>query len=313
MVPVPGAPLCHAGAMRAHVRIRTADGQEHTLGHGDVVGRLWSAALPLSDPRVSEAHALVSLRGGQLQLLALRGLFALDGTPRKELVLEAGQQVAFARDLTIEVLEVALPDCVLGVEGPGLPRQPLPGACSLVLRPQPALVPGLRAGHVAAFWSTGEAWQVRRPGHPDATLAAGWSVEADGQRYAVVEIALQRAGEDRTRQAGAVHAPLRLELHWDTAHLHRDGLPTTTLNGRAARLLTELAQTGTSVPWSDLAAALWDDDADRHLLRRRFDVLLNRMRRRLRDAGVRPDLVRPDGAGNFSLVLHPDDQLDDRS
>jgi hypothetical protein len=299
--------------MHACVHLATADGRVHILGHGDVIGRLWSAALPLSDPRVSEAHALVSLRAGQLRLLALRRLFALDGKPSKELVLEAGQRIAFARDLEVEVRAVALPDHVLGLEGDGLPRQPLPGACCLMLQPQPALVPGLRPGHAAAFWSDGAAWRVRRPGGAEAPLEPGWSLVVEGQRFAVVPIALQRAGEDRTRQAGAVQAPLRLELHWDSAHIHRSGQPTTTLNGHAARLLTELAQARTGLPWADLAAGLWPDGGDRHQLRRRFDVLLSRLRGRLRDAGVRTDLVRSDGGGNFSLVLRPEDTVDDRS
>ena len=38
--------------------------------------------LHVDDARVSEAHALVSLRGRELQLLALRGRFAVDSTPR---------------------------------------------------------------------------------------------------------------------------------------------------------------------------------------------------------------------------------------
>ena len=31
------------------------------------------------------------------------------------------------------------------------------------------------------------------------------------------------------------------------------------------------------------------------------------------EAGVRTDLVRPDGAGSVALVLSPDDAVDDRS
>lgn len=39
---------------------------------GDLIGRLPGAALQIADPRVSEAHAMVSLRAGELVLLALR-------------------------------------------------------------------------------------------------------------------------------------------------------------------------------------------------------------------------------------------------
>ncbi len=299
--------------MFAHVTFRTADGQLHQLGHGDLVGRLWTATLQLSDARVSEAHAMVSLRGGQLKLLALRGLFAVGGKPRKDLVLQAGQRIAFARGLEVEVVDLVLPEWVVGLEGDGLPRQPLPGACSLVLRPNPALVSRVQEGHVAVFWSTGEGWLVQLPGQEPEPLEPGWSLEVEGCRFDAVQIGLSRAGQDKTRMAGAVNAPLRLELHWDTVHLHRDGLPTVTLKGHPARVLSELASVGTSLGWQELAGALWKDEPHRDKLRRRFDTVMNRLRGKLRDAGVRTDLVRPDGAGNFALVLKPEDAVDDRS
>ena len=49
--------------MRPAVHLRLPDGRTAVLGHGDLIGRLESAALPLADPRISEAHAMVSLRG----------------------------------------------------------------------------------------------------------------------------------------------------------------------------------------------------------------------------------------------------------
>jgi hypothetical protein len=296
----------------AYVIFRTPDGGLHTLGPGDLVGRLWTARLQLSDPRVSEAHAMVSLRGGQLKLLALRGLFAIGGKPRKEVVLEVGQRIAIARGLDVEVVEVGLPEEVLGLTGADLPRQPLPGACFLVLRPNPALVSRPQPGHAAAFWSTGDGWQVRLPGQEPVELTAGWSMEAEGQRFEAVRIGLARAGQSRTHMAGAVSAPLRLELHWDTAHIHREGLPTVTLRGHHARVLSELGSLGTGVDWAHVAALLWSDESDRHRLRRRFDTVLMRLRGKLRDAGINPELVSFDGSGNLALVLRPEDELDDR-
>jgi hypothetical protein len=100
---------------------------------------------------------------------------------------------------------------------------------------------------------------------------------------------------------------------WGTAHLHREGHPSLTLTGHPARLLTELAGVGTAAAWADLARALWRDEPERDRLRRRFDTVLGRLWRQLRGAGIRPDLIKPDGAGNFSLVLLPQDRVDDRS
>ena len=50
--------------MHAHAILRDPQGHHHELVHGDVIGRVWSAALQLDDGRVSEAHAMVSLREG---------------------------------------------------------------------------------------------------------------------------------------------------------------------------------------------------------------------------------------------------------
>ena len=58
--------------MRPTVSLQLPDGSIHELGHGDLIGRLWTAALHLDDGRISEAHAMISLRGSELHLLALR-------------------------------------------------------------------------------------------------------------------------------------------------------------------------------------------------------------------------------------------------
>lgn len=112
--------------MRTFARLRAPDGSLAVLGPGDIIGRTAIAALRINDPRISEAHALVSLRGTSLKLLALRGRFFIDHTPQLEVELRSGLVVLLAQDLAIEVVEVSLPHEVLGLEGPGLARQLLP-------------------------------------------------------------------------------------------------------------------------------------------------------------------------------------------
>ncbi len=65
--------------MRAFVRFVVPDGSHRELVHGDVIGRLPRAALALNEPTLSEAHAMVSLRGSLLKLLALRGRVTVRG------------------------------------------------------------------------------------------------------------------------------------------------------------------------------------------------------------------------------------------
>jgi hypothetical protein len=131
--------------MLASVRLRLPDGSTTTLSPGDIVGRMASAALVLDDPRVSEAHALVSLRGAELQLLALRGMFAVNGEPSSKIVLQPGQRLSFAEGLALEVEAVQLPDTLAALEGDGLPTQVLGGGQLALRRPAAAAGAGDRA------------------------------------------------------------------------------------------------------------------------------------------------------------------------
>lgn len=298
--------------MRATVTFQTDDGALHELSHGHLIGRLWSARLQLSRPDISEAHALVSLRGGDLHLLALRGLFALNGKPLKDLILEEGQRIWLSREVSLQVVEVSLPDDTLGLEGDGLITQPLSGVSSLRLAPRPALTPGHHPGADAVFFMANDAWQVQTSGGVQP-LEPGWHIGEPGAQVRAVCLPLHKAGLQPTRALGRVNAPLRIEAHFDQVYIHRDGQPTVGLTGHAARLITDLGQAGTALPWEALAEALWKDAPHRDLLRKRFDGMLSRTRRRLRQEGLSPDLLSTDGGGNVSLVLRPEDSFDDRS
>lgn len=107
--------------MNAVVRLLAPDGALWALGPGDLIGRMATAALPIDDGRISEAHALVSLPAGELKLLGLRGRFAVDGLPCKEVVLSPGLWVELAPGLGLEVIDVELPDHMLALQGEGWP------------------------------------------------------------------------------------------------------------------------------------------------------------------------------------------------
>ena len=296
--------------MRAFVRFRAPDGSEEELGPGDMIGRSAAASLSIDDVRVSEAHALVSFRGDQLRLLALRGRFAADGQRTTDVALRAGLRIHLGPELAVEVLEVALPEYVLGLEGDRLPPMVLPGTCSLSLAPQPTLQPRYDGDADAVFWSTGESWRMQLRGEPAQPLHSGLRFRIQDQEFRAVDLPLTSAAP--TALGGDHRVPLRLVAQHSTVHL-RQGQRSLSIGGNAALVLSNLAVSQAPFPWEQLAREVWPGDDDSMALRRRLDTLLSRLRRKLRDARIRSDLVRADGSGNFALLLEADDEVVDET
>lgn len=293
--------------MRPFVKLRAPDGTVHELGHGDLIGRVPTAALVLDDPRVSEAHAMVSLRGESLRLLSLRRVIVVDGEPQAEVELEEGQVLTLTDGLTLEVLDVALPDTVAALEGEGLPRQVLPPVASLTVRPRARLVPRYEPAADAWLWSTGEQWHLRVGEAAPQPVAVGHAFALAGRRFALVAVPLAEIAAAATEVDLAFHGPLRIVARYDTVHIHREGHPITQLNGVPARIVSELVAVGQPLAWEALTRQLWPREDDRQQLRRRLDMGLLRLRRRLRGASVRTDLVRASGNGLMELVLGESD------
>jgi len=297
--------------MRAAVLFATPSGDLVELGPGDIIGRLWSAMLQVDDARVSEAHAMVSLRGGELKLLALRAKFAVHGKPLREVTLSEGQSIELARGLALMVVEVQLPSAVLVLEMEGLGRQPLPGACWLVTTPHPRLVSVQEPGALAAFWSTGSGWKVKVGDQAAEELIPGWTASFGGVPVTAVLREVARASGTATRLGGRVDGALRVLCHFDTVVIERDGVMIGKLTGQLARLVCELAEIGEPVEWEPLARSLWPDEiGDKVLLRKRWDTAVYRLRGKLAQAGLRTDLVVPDGGGKVLLHLRPGDEVE---
>lgn len=288
------------------VLLRLPDGSLAQLRPGDLIGRLWTSAIAIQDDRISEAHAMVSVRGSDLRLLCLRGGVAIDGSLVEDPILEPGLRFELAPGIAFSVVEVRLPTHSLAIRGPGLQARALTGVCSLLLESVPRLVPGHRAGSAAWFFDDGHAWFMRcgedltgplRPG--DTITLPGWSGE-------VVMKALT-GGPATVRQE--VYVPLRVESFYDTVRFYRDGVLLTQLHGLGARLVSELMELEQPASWEAVAGELWSDTAERWVLRRRWDTLLRRLRLALDEAGVRSDLLCADGTGCIAIVPYPDDQF----
>lgn len=296
--------------MRVCAVLRTPDGREVAVGPGELVGRSHIARLRLDDPRVSEGHALLSLRGERLLMLALRGRLVVEGRRLDEVSLRPGLVVHLARDLAVEVVAVRLPRRVWGVEGPGLGRQALPGATGLALGPHPRLVHPTDADAVAWLWTSDGRVQLRTP-DTERTLAVGDVFTIRGQPLTVVEMPLHRGRhtEAGTRPGG--HG-LRIVVRYDTVHIHRPGREPAVLEGLTARMVGELVAFDAPVGWKVLSELLWPEPVREALLRKRFDNAMWRLRQRLEHAGIRRDLVRTTGVGLVELLLDPDDVVEDQ-
>lgn len=295
---------------RALAWIRLPDGALVPLGHGDLIGRVWTAALLIDDPRVSEGHAMVSLRGGELWLLALRRRVAVDGRTVGEARLEAGQSIELVDRLVLRVERVELPDAVLAVEADGLPPVALPAVAALRGRPRPSVVGRHDPDAPCVIWTTGEGW--RRAGHGAPTpLNVGDTWIVEGVTFRAVWLAL--GGSGATRLTGGVDPPLRITVAFDTAQVQRGEDPPIHLSGQSARVLSELVALGGPASWDVVAAELWPDETDEHLLRKKWDVVIGRLRGRLREGRIRPDLVKSAGTGQVELLLRPGDVVQDRT
>lgn len=299
--------------MRANVTVQLSTGEARELGPGDVMGRGWTAALSLRDPFISEAHALVSLRDGALMLVGLCGRFVVEGRNLAEVTLHPGQVVALSENTSIKVLEVQLPEALLALEHPDFGIRVLSGVMSVVAGPPADVLPGDARDAAAIVWGDGLDWFLRAHGAEDRALSPGDIVEVGGLSVTVALVPARDDGNRTASGAGRIGQPMSIIARYDSVHLHLGDQHALVLDGLVARIVSDLAVAAVPMAWTTLAAELWPDEDDPAAQRRNWDGALARLRRKLRDAGLRQDLVRPDYRGNFELVLHPGDVVHDET
>jgi len=289
-------------------------GRRWDLGPGAILGRMVTAACRLHDPRVSEAHALISLRGRGLRLLALRGEVLVDGSLEDEVELIPGQMLALGTT-QLQVESVIVPDDVLALRvDDGDPQELCAGVYSLVACPVPDLVPREDDDALARLWSTAEGWCIQTPDGRRENVVPGRVWQLQGVKISAVVMTIDEAGHTAT--VGRAGAGITLLARHTSVHLLRHGREAVVVDGQPGRVLSELAVLGAPVDWTVLAAELWPDidtKRERDLLRRNWDRVIRRLRIRLREHGVRDDLVRADGLGNLELVLQTGDKVRDET
>lgn len=282
---------------------------------GDLIGRMARAALRIEDPRISEAHALVSLRGTELRLLALRGRLGVDGRPVSSARLFPGQRVVLSGFFALRVEQVLLPERVfaLDIEGEGDEGLgPLAIEGVLAIHPGPPLrvVPQFDPGAPLIVWVDDLGVRVHpREGSP-RRLGDGDALTLGGLTLSASMLPLATLDSPSTAEAGLYDVPLTVAIHYDTVQVRPATGAPVVFDGLLARLISELAELDTPIGWRGIAELLWEDEPDEHVLRYRWDQATSRIRKRLRAAGLRSDLIRSN-AGLVQLFLGPEDRVED--
>ncbi len=279
------------------------DGTSVSLVPGDFIGRSETAALALNDPRVSEAHAYVSLRRGQLFLLSLRRMVAIKGKKVSAIRLEKGLSVEFAPGLYLRVGNVQFPPSVLGIQAPGLAPRPLSPVCSLYDNPSPEIIGRFEPEAPAHLWFVGSRLALTIYGKQhESMLCPGDKIRVGSTEYELLMIAAQ-TGKPSTAVDGSLLTPLHIVAFYDSVEIRRGDCETLTFGGIGARILCELVAVNTPVSWRSLARELWPTSFGEVDLRRKWDAGLARLRRKLRTHGIRGDLIAADGSGCVRLSL----------
>jgi sugar phosphate isomerase/epimerase len=118
----------------------------------------------------------------------------------------------------------------------------------------------------------------------------------------------------KTHALGGVNSPLKLVAHYDTAHIYRTGEPVLAITGIGARMIGELVACAAPVAWRSVAVQIWSEaENDDAQLRRKWDISLARLRRKLKDVGIRPTLIHSDGTGNVELLPAKEDEIIDKT
>lgn len=293
-------------------RLQLPDGTIELARPGSLIGRHVSATVRINDPRLSEVHALISLRGRQLKILSQRHTLHVDGKPCAEAVLQPGQQITLAAGMVLRVVDVSLPASVLALELSGQETVELSAPVySLLAGSKMRLVASYLPGARMYLWSNDDGWSLELDGET-RPLSEGDRWQVDGQELALLEVPLQQAATHDTR-ASRMAPPMRIVARFETVHIHRDGWPPVVLSGILARIITELAAFEAPVSWAMMADLIWPGDTNQQRKRQNWDRTTRRLRRKLRSVGLPDNLVRADGHGNVELLLRESDTLIDES
>lgn len=306
--------------MRVQAKLLLDDGRRVEVTPGAILGRMPQCAVRIEDPRVSEAHALVSLRGAQLRLLALRGRLSVDGKPKTDIILNAGLNITLASFFRLTVEAVELPANLLAISLREPPWDTLGAHGVVAIHPHSASP--LRAGYdpeaEAHIWTRDAGSFLRRKNTTsdavlDEPLLPGSTFQVAGREFGLDWVQRDALEARPTTELGHDQTRLNLVLNYDSVRITSSDGRSAIIDGIGARALCELYEVRSPIAWQEVAQLLWPEELSAPTRRQRWDQLLTRVRMRLREAGLRSDLLRSSQRGLVELVLGPEDTVEDRT
>ncbi|MEO0603222.1 MAG: hypothetical protein AAF211_17415 [Myxococcota bacterium] len=288
------------------VLVEAEDGAEFHLVAGDLLGRSPRSAVPLQDPRVSEAHALVSLRTDGFVLLALRGAVWTGERWGSEVALERGRHVKLAEGVTFRVKDVQLPHALLALLGlTEEPRVLNAPQWSLFAHPLRA-EPRFDSSADAWVWASDGLWWRRLEAEEAAPLDIGDRFTLGGRRIEAVGVQLDEGRVSATVTERGRYPALDITIG--------DELTTVRIAGREVRITGRphdilrhtalLTRDRESVHWSEVAQRIWKANPTEHNWYRNR----TRLAATLREAGL-PHEIHEVLQGQVRLCLRDEDTL----
>lgn len=299
-----------------HIQLRLPGGHLRRIVAPGIIGRMPSVALPLADPRISEAHALIRICGSGLRILPLQGRVKVDGGSPDTKPLASGQRITLADDFLLEVEHVEPPRRLVAVHGLG-PGPAILNASvhAIVDGPAPHLHPGYVAAARVHLWLVGDAVLVRERGHEPQQVAIPGEVSVAGYTLRFVDTPVTDMPGLDAVEPSAPDTSRTIRLHGDTVHIEALGRVRLVLGGISARILHELHRLGGGpAHWRLIADRIWPGEPDVLALTDKWQKALRRLRARARDGGLDDDLIVRDRCGSIELLVRAGDEVlvDDR-
>ena len=285
------------------VLFATDGGERHRLLTGDIIGRGVRCALPFEDPRISEAHAMLSLRDGGFWLLGLRGTVWNGRRWGAEVRIATGSSIRLAEGVSLDVCEVVLPTTLLALEGLGGDPLVLTHDTISVRTSPMSLRAGFEGDADAWIWSSEGQWRMRKASGEISLLHIGQAIALGPHALTVVGVPLGQGQAGETIRQRATHAPLTITVEPRRTTV-ACGTRSVVLVGRSHDIVRCTAQRsqayGGAVHWADIAGDIWRANPTPD----NWYHNCARLAAKLNHAGLPSDLLRME-KGLVSLALRP--------